>query len=33
MVGKIDNNPQLDAFKVPLVHFIQEDHELCVFIN
>ena len=33
MVGKIDNNPQLDAFKVPLVHFIQEDHELCLLAN
>lgn len=28
MITKIDKNPQLNAFKVPLVHFIQEGHEL-----
>jgi IS5 family transposase len=30
MVGKIDKNPQLNIFQVPLVNFIQKDHELCL---
>ena len=30
MVGKIDKQPQLNIFKVPLVSFIREDHELCL---
>jgi len=33
MVGKIDKTPQLNIFKVPLVHFIREDHELCLLAN
>jgi len=28
MIGKIDKNPQLEMFKVPLKHFIKLDHEL-----
>jgi IS5 family transposase len=28
MIQKTDKNPQLDAFRIPLVHFIQNDHEL-----
>jgi len=28
MIGKIDKTPQLEMFKVPLKHFIKEDHEL-----
>ena len=28
MIGKIDKNPQLEIFKVPLKHFINEGHEL-----
>jgi IS5 family transposase len=28
MIQKTDKNPQLDAFKTPLVHFIQNEHEL-----
>jgi IS5 family transposase len=28
MIGKIDKTPQLEIFKVPLKHFIKEDHEL-----
>ena len=28
MVQKIDKNPQLDAFQIPLMHFIKNDHEL-----
>ncbi len=28
MIGKIDKNPQLEMFKVPLKHFINEGHEL-----
>jgi len=28
MIGKIDKNPQLEMFKVPLKHFIKENHEL-----
>ena len=30
MVGKIEKNPQLNIFKVPLVSFIRENHELCL---
>ena len=30
MVGKIDKTPQLNIFKVPLLSFIREDHELCL---
>jgi IS5 family transposase len=30
MVGKIDKTPQLDLFRVPLVSFIQKNHELCL---
>jgi len=33
MVGKIAKNPQLEVFKIPLVQFIQESHELCVLAN
>ena len=28
MIGKIEKNPQLEMFKVPLQHFIKENHEL-----
>ena len=28
MIGKIDKNPQLEMFKVPLKQFIKEEHEL-----
>jgi transposase, IS5 family len=28
MIGKIEKNPQLEIFKVPLKHFIKENHEL-----
>ena len=28
MIGKIDKNPQLEMFRTPLVHFINESHEL-----
>ena len=28
MIGKIEKNPQLEMFKVPLKHFINENHEL-----
>jgi len=28
MVGKIDKNPQLNMFQIPLLHFIKENHEL-----
>lgn len=30
MVGKIDKTPQLHIFKVPLLSFIRDDHELCL---
>lgn len=33
MVQKTDKNPQLDAFKVPLVHFIETGHELIQLSN
>ena len=33
MVGKIDKTPQLHIFKVPLLSFIREDHELCLLAN
>ena len=32
MIGKIEKNPQLEMFKVPLKHFIKENHEL-VFVE
>jgi len=28
MVQKIDKNPQLDMFRTPIKHFIQESHKL-----
>jgi IS5 family transposase len=28
MIGKIEKNPQLEIFKVPLKQFIKENHEL-----
>ena len=28
MIGKLDPTPQLEMFKVPLKHFIREEHEL-----
>jgi len=28
MIGKIEKNPQLEMFKIPLKHFIKENHEL-----
>ena len=28
MIGKIEKNPQLEIFKIPLRHFINEGHEL-----
>jgi transposase, IS5 family len=28
MIGKIDKNPELEMFKVPLKHFINQGHEL-----
>jgi IS5 family transposase len=28
MIGKIEKNPQLEMFRVPLKHFINENHEL-----
>jgi len=33
MVGKIEKNPQLEVFKIPLIQFIQEDHELCMLAD
>jgi transposase, IS5 family len=33
MVGKIDKNPQLNIFQVPLVNFIQKGHELCLLAD
>jgi len=27
MIGKIEKNPQLEMFKVPLKHYIKENHE------
>lgn len=33
MVGRIDKTPQLNIFKVPLLSFIREDHELCLLAN
>ena len=30
MIGKIDKEPQLDIFKVPLKQFIDVNHELCL---
>jgi IS5 family transposase len=28
MIKKIDKTPQLEMFKIPIIHFIKEDHEL-----
>jgi IS5 family transposase len=28
MIGKIDKTPQLEMFKIPIIHFIKENHEL-----
>jgi len=28
MIGKIDKAPQLEMFKIPLIHFIKADHKL-----
>lgn len=33
MVGKIEKTPQLNIFKVPLLSFIREGHELCLLAN
>lgn len=33
MVGKIEKTPQLNIFKVLLLSFIREDHELCLLAN
>ena len=33
MLGKIEKTPQLNIFKVPLLNFIREDHELCLLSN
>lgn len=33
MVGKTEKTPQLNIFKVPLLSFIREDHELCLLAN
>ena len=30
MVGKIDKNPQLNIFEIPLKSFINMKHELCI---
>lgn len=30
MLGKIDKNPQLNIFQIPLINFIQKGHELCL---
>ena len=29
MIGKIDKTPQLNMYQVPLVQFINKEHELC----
>jgi IS5 family transposase len=31
MQGKTDKNPQLNLLDIPLVHFINQEHELCQF--
>ena len=33
MKGKIDKNPQLNVFRVPLVSIINMEHELVVLAN
>lgn len=33
MIGKIDKTPQLNLFKIPLVHFINKSHELCLLAD
>jgi transposase, IS5 family len=29
MIGKTDKTPQLNMYQVPIIHFINEEHELC----
>jgi IS5 family transposase len=33
MIGKIEKNPQLEIFNVPLKHFIKENHELVLLAH
>lgn len=33
MVGKIDKNPQLSIFEIPLTNFINLKHELCILAS
>lgn len=33
MIGKIDKTPQLNIFKIPLIHFINKSHELCLLAD
>ena len=33
MVGKIDKTPQLSLFEIPLINFINIEHELVVLAN
>lgn len=30
MLGKIDQSPQLEVFRIPLKHLIKADHELLI---
>lgn len=30
MIGRIDKNPQLNIYQIPLVQFINQKHKLCV---
>ena len=33
MLGKTDKNPQLNLAEVPLIHFIDPNHELCKLVR
>ncbi len=33
MIGRIDKNPQLNMYQVPLVQFINKKHKLCILTN
>jgi len=33
MIAKIEKNQQLEIFKIPLKHFIKENHELGIAVK
>ena len=33
MIGKIEKNPQLEIFKIPLKHFIEENYDTGITVK